>query len=32
MLCPNCHSQTPTYRGRNRRRKQSSVPIQLGML
>jgi 5-methylcytosine-specific restriction endonuclease McrA len=21
MLCPNCHSQTPTYGGRNLRRK-----------
>ncbi|GAA1248444.1 hypothetical protein GCM10009633_21770 [Janibacter melonis] len=20
LLCPNCHAQTPTYRGRNRRR------------
>lgn len=31
MLCPNCHSQTRTYRGRNIR-QQSSKPIQLGML
>jgi 5-methylcytosine-specific restriction endonuclease McrA len=22
MLCPNCHSQTPTFSGRNRRRLQ----------
>ena len=28
MLCPNCHSQTPTYGGRNmrRRRLQESAP------
>jgi 5-methylcytosine-specific restriction endonuclease McrA len=26
MLCPNCHSQTPTYGGRNMRRK----PLQEG--
>lgn len=25
-LCPNCHSQTPTWRGRNKKRK-TSVPV-----
>ena len=32
MLCPNCHSQTRTYRGRNRRRPQSPLPTQLCIL
>lgn len=32
MLCPNCHSQTRTFRGRNVRRQQPSKPSQLGML
>ena len=32
LLCPNCHSQTPTYRGRNRGRSRSLAPQQLGML
>lgn len=31
MLCPNCHSQTSTYRGRNKRQKRPAIPIQLGM-
>ncbi len=26
MLCPNCHSQTPTYAGRNARRKRLQGP------
>lgn len=25
VLCPNCHSQTPTWRGRNNRRKSMAV-------
>lgn len=32
MLCPNCHSQTSTYRGRNRRRPESPTPTQLCIL
>ena len=28
VLCPNCHSQTPTYCGRNRGRQDSRVGIQ----
>lgn len=32
MLCPNCHSQTPTYRGRNRRRPETRTPTQLCIL
>jgi 5-methylcytosine-specific restriction endonuclease McrA len=36
MLCPNCHSQTPTYGGRNARRRrlqeaQSSCSITVAM-
>jgi hypothetical protein len=23
LLCPNCHSQTPTFAGRNRQKRQS---------
>jgi len=26
LLCPNCHALTPTYRGRNKRRKQVAAP------
>ncbi len=25
VLCPNCHSQTPTWRGRNKNRKEGQV-------
>ena len=25
LLCPNCHALTPTYRGRNKKSKLSSV-------
>lgn len=28
ILCPNCHSQTPTYRGRNKRKKQI-LPVNI---
>jgi 5-methylcytosine-specific restriction endonuclease McrA len=29
MLCPNCHSQTPTYGGRNAKRRRLQEPAQL---
>ncbi|MDP9067501.1 MAG: HNH endonuclease [Actinomycetota bacterium] len=32
LLCPNCHSQTDTYRGRNRRRCEASRVTQLSIL
>lgn len=32
LLCPNCHSQTETFRGRNMRRQRSPVPTQLSIL
>lgn len=32
MLCPNCHSQTRTYRGRNSRRLRSPMATQLCIL
>jgi hypothetical protein len=25
LLCPNCHAQTPTYRGRNKRRRRPTL-------
>lgn len=28
MLCPNCHSQTPTYRSNNDRRKKLGLPTR----
>lgn len=27
LLCPNCHSQTSTYRGRNKNKKPMEIPI-----
>ena len=32
LICPNCHAQTPTYRGRNVRIKRAREPIQLSIL
>lgn len=26
ILCPNCHAQTPTYRGKNKKRLSSALP------
>jgi hypothetical protein len=31
LLCPNCHAQTPTYRGRNKRRRSTLGLLQLHM-
>lgn len=32
LLCPNCHSQTDTFRGRNRGRYSTAQPTQLSIL
>lgn len=32
LVCPNCHSQTETFRGRNNRRHRSPVASQLSIL
>jgi hypothetical protein len=29
FLCPNCHSQTPTFRGRNKSKRNKSVSDEL---
>ena len=31
ILCPNCHSQTHNYRGRNKRKKERTVCIDCGV-
>lgn len=31
ILCPNCHSKTPTYRGRNKKYKKDKISINNGL-